>query len=78
MIKLAINYKYDFEGAKMGNSKRLCMQCRTGEVWLDKGLCFECYMKKTDKVKVIEPKRESYSTLDLPGKRIKTKKNKKK
>ena len=78
MIKLDTNYKYDFECVKMGNSKRLCMQCRTRDVWLDKVLCFECYMKKTDKAKIIEPKRESYSTLELPGKRIKTKKKKNK
>lgn len=57
--------------------KRLCMQCRAREEWLDNGLCFECYMEKTDK-KLIQPKRESYSLLDLPGKRIKYKRNNKK
>lgn len=61
----------------MENRKRICMECRTREVWLNDALCFECYMKKTDKYKVKEPKRESYSVLDLPGKRVKTKKRKK-
>lgn len=53
------------------------MQCRTREVWLNNSVCFECYMRKTDKNKPQEPKRESYSILDLPGKRIKVKKKKK-
>ena len=51
---------------------KLCMQCRTREVWLDGNYCFKCYMKKTDPTNNYKEKRESYSVLDLPGKKIKT------
>ena len=56
------------------NDKPTCMQCRTREVWLNYGLCYECYMKKTDKNGPSEPKRESYTILELPGKRVKVNK----
>ena len=59
-------------------SKKLCSKCRTREVWLNYNTCFECYMNATDPNKPQEPKRESYSVLDLPGKKIKVKIKKKK